>query len=129
MAVGGTSLAIGTGGAWAYETSWSGSGGVSALFPQPAWQRKYSRDDRSWSNSPDVAFDADPSTGTALYICGTWNSAANPIGGTSLSSPIFGALVTELDQMHKGRLGLVPANIYAIWRAHGYGSKGEAVLP
>ncbi len=126
VAVGGTSLAIGAGGAWAYETSWSGSsGGVSALFPLPVWQRNIPGTINRGRNSPDVSFDADPSTGTAFYIFGTWNSEANPIGGTSLSSPIFGALVTELDQMHNGRLGLVPANLYAIWRAHGYGSKAN----
>ena len=88
VAVGGTSLAIGTGGAWAYETSWSGSsGGVSALFPQPAWQRNIPGTIDRGRILPDVAFDADPSTGTALYIFGTWNSAANPIGGRPFPRP------------------------------------------
>lgn len=122
VSIGGTSLSIGADGAWAYETSWSGSGGgVSALFPQPAWQRNVDGTIDRGRNSPDVAFDANPITGTAFYIFGTWNSEANPIGGTSLSSPIFGALVTELDQMNNGRLGLLAPRIYAVWKKRGYG--------
>ncbi|HEY1975218.1 MAG TPA: S53 family peptidase [Candidatus Baltobacteraceae bacterium] len=123
VSVGGTSLSIGARGTWAYETGWSGTGGgVSGLFAQPPWQRNVAGTIDRGRNSPDVSFDGDPASGTALYIFGTWNSTANPVGGTSLSSPIFGALITELDQMNNGRLGLPSAKIYSIWKRRGYGT-------
>lgn len=128
VSVGGTSLSVGVGGTWAYETGWAGTGGgVSGLFQQPRWQRNIAGTIDRGRNSPDVSFDGDPATGTALYIFGTWNSSANPIGGTSLSSPIFGALVTELDQMRNTRLGL-PADIYTTWKKRGYGGAAKPLF-
>ena len=45
-------------------------------------------------NLPDLAFDASPYTGESLYYDGRFQG---PIGGTSLSSPIFAAGLTVID--------------------------------
>lgn len=123
VAVGGTALTVGIGGAWALESAWSGSGGgVSSIFARPAWQATTAGTVDRGRNVPDIALDADPYTGIALYYTGTWNTQYNPLGGTSLSSPLFGAAIAELDQVKGGRLGLATGGLYAAFAAHGYGS-------
>ncbi|MGA9284158.1 MAG: S53 family peptidase [Solirubrobacteraceae bacterium] len=114
VSVGGTSLMMrGAGGqAWAAEPVWGGSGGgCSVNFPAPAWQREVS----DWSSvgcgtgsearraSNDVAADADPYTGVAVYdsvpYLGTGEPPRDgeppgwiPIGGTSAASPIVASM-------------------------------------
>jgi subtilase family serine protease len=121
VAVGGTTLTVGSGGAWAAEAGWSGSGGgISSLFAQPSWQAGVSGTINRGRNIPDVAFNADPNTGSAYFYTGTWNTQYNPLGGTSLSSPIYGALVTEIDQVKGGRIGLGTAGLYGFFATNGY---------
>ncbi|HTX58409.1 MAG TPA: S53 family serine peptidase [Verrucomicrobiae bacterium] len=127
VAVGGTALNVGSGGAWFSEVGWSGSGGgTSSLFALPAWQSGVAGIDPRGRNVPDVALDADPYTGAAYFYEGTWNSEYNPIGGTSLSSPIYGAAITEIDQVKKGRVGLGGRSLYSLWSKYGYGSGSSA---
>ena len=127
VAVGGTALTVGTGGIWAAEAAWvGGGGGISTMFGLPAWQAGVPGSVNRGRNSPDVALDADPYTGFALYFTGTWNTQYNPLGGTSLSSPIFGAAVTEIDQMKNGRSGLLGSALYGILKNQGYGSGATA---
>ncbi|HTA37937.1 MAG TPA: S53 family peptidase [Candidatus Acidoferrales bacterium] len=127
VAVGGTALTVGTGGAWASEAAWiGGGGGISTMFALPAWQAGVAGTVSRGRNSPDVALDADPYSGFALYFTGSWNTQFNPIGGTSLSSPIFGAAVTEIDQMNDGRAGLIGSSLYGILKNQGYGSGASA---
>lgn len=123
VAVGGTSLSIGENGAWFSEVAWSGSGGsVSSVFPQPTWQQSVTGTNNRGRNIPDIAFDADPQTGMAFYLNGYgWNSQYNPIGGTSLASPIYAAAVTEIDQVKNGRVGLDAPTVYSVWKNQGYG--------
>lgn len=112
VAVGGTRLTLGAGGAWAGETVWNGDhatgGGCSAVFTAQPWQQSLS----DWSTVgcgdkravADVSADADPYTGVAvhdtspeceysyeegkvkhvLYWC--------TIGGTSLSTPLIASV-------------------------------------
>jgi subtilase family serine protease len=61
-------------------------------------------------NVPDIAFVADPATGTAFYYAGAWRG---PVGGTSWGSPIYSALQTEVDQRHGERFGHANPAIYA----------------
>jgi kumamolisin len=127
VAVGGTALTVGTGGAWAAEAAWAGGGGgISTAFALPAWQAGLAGSVNRGRNIPDVALDADPYSGFALYFTGSWNTQFNPIGGTSLSSPIFGAAVTEIDQMRNGRSGLLGSSLYGVLGSHGYGSGTSA---
>ena len=127
VAVGGTALTVGTAGAWAQEVAWTGSGGgISTLFAQPSWQTGVAGAVNRGRNLPDVAMDADPYSGIAFYFTASWNTQYNPIGGTSLSSPLFGAAVTEIDQVKNGRTGLTAGTLYATLAAHGYGSGASA---
>ncbi len=113
VGVGGTRLALNaTTSAWEGETVWNdggisggevegsgaGGGGCSAQFTAPSWQQSLT----DWSSVgcggtrsvADVAADADPFTGVAVY-----DSTETPegekgwgmIGGTSVASPIIAA--------------------------------------
>jgi len=91
-AVGGTSLAIGTGNSYGSESGWSGSGGGTAAYEtHVAFQN-------SWVSSgnrqvPDIAAIADPNTGVYVYQNGGWYQ----VGGTSLSCPVWAAIVGLID--------------------------------
>ncbi len=67
---------------------------------------------------PDLAFDADPGTGMAWYFLGGWNG---PIGGTSLSSPIFGAGLTIAEQLANVHAGFINPYLYGAYSSFGYG--------
>jgi Subtilase family len=122
LAVGGTRLEIGPSGEWEGETVWNdggfsegspdgygaGGGGCSVRFAAPPWQLSTA----DWSAVgcadrravADVAADADPYTGLAVYdsgsACTTSYEQAKvkhvvhwcTIGGTSLSSPLIAAV-------------------------------------
>ena len=116
LAVGGTSLPLGSDGDYPGtgingETAWSGSGGgpitgLSQYEPQPAYQAGVVPSSMSTINGvaertiPDVAFDADPNTGVAVYDSFS-NGAATPwvmVGGTSLSATCWAGLIAIADQ-------------------------------
>jgi subtilase family serine protease len=89
VAVGGTTLKGSIGGGWS-ETVWSGSGaGCSAVEPNPGWQPVTSQ--CSNRTVADVAADANPNTGVAVY-----DSYEEPgwlvFGGTSVSAPIVASV-------------------------------------
>ena len=79
----------------------------------------------SGRNVPDLAFDADPSTGASWYYGGGW---AGPIGGTSQASPIFGASLTEADQVENSRAGNFDVTLYRVWLRHGYSHNSKLYL-
>jgi len=82
-AVGGTTLTLNPDNTRASETAWSdGGSGCSAYESKPSFQTDTGCSKRT---VVDVAADADPNTGAAVYIDGTWYQ----IGGTSLASPLI----------------------------------------
>ena len=90
LAVGGTTLAKSSSTRGWAESAWSGGGsGCSAYSAKPAWQADKLCPQRT---EADVAAMADPNTGVAIYVNGTWGVA----GGTSASSPLMAALLTRL---------------------------------
>ena len=99
VAVGGTTLRNPT--TSPTETGWSGSGGgKSAIFAGPAYQAAAGiRDPRRLL--PDIAVNADPATGFALYSSnsqqwtGGWSST-RAVGGTSLAAPLSAGMLTAL---------------------------------
>jgi kumamolisin len=114
LACGGTTLKVNTDGSFDSETVWnngtSGStgGGVSDVFPRPAWQAAAGVP-ATGRGVPDVAANADPRTGYQVLIDGS----ASVLGGTSAVAPLWAALVARLAQATGGPLtGFVPA-LYA----------------
>jgi hypothetical protein len=100
LAVGGTSLYINAGGTYSSEIGWSSSGGGTSTYePEPSYQQGVQT---SGSREiPDVAFDADPNTGVALYDSYD-NSVSAPwskLGGTSLGAPCWAGLVAIANQL------------------------------
>jgi Fibronectin type III domain len=89
-AVGGTTLTL-SGGSYGGETVWNGSGsGCSQYEPKPAWQH----DSCAHRTVNDVAADADPNTGAAVYDSVTYQFQSGwfKVGGTSLASPLIAAV-------------------------------------
>ncbi|HLI32260.1 MAG TPA: S53 family peptidase [Solirubrobacteraceae bacterium] len=111
LAVGGTRLELGPSGEWLGERVWNGKGataggcaealtaGGAPLFAAPAWQLALP----DWPQVgcgaqravSDVAADADPYTGIAIYdsVSAGGVSGWQTIGGTSLASPIIAATI------------------------------------
>jgi nitrate reductase NapAB chaperone NapD len=99
LAVGGTTLALDSAGNYQLETPWIGSGGgYSRYEPEPSYQR--SVQSTGVKSTPDVAFDADPNTGVAVFATspqtgvGSWQT----VGGTSLGAPSWAAIIAIVDQ-------------------------------
>ena len=109
VAVGGTSLELSNAGeTWSEETVWDGGGsGCSLNFKAQPWQSEVV----DWSSVgcedrravADVAADADPYTGVAVYdsvpyipLGGGLKSATlldwTPVGGTSVATPVIAAM-------------------------------------
>ena len=101
VATGGTSLAINSVGAYQSESGWSGSGGgISRFEPQPSYQSGVVTQSSTKRTIPDVAFDADPSTGVAVYDSYN-NGTATPwevLGGTSVAAPTWAGIFAVADQ-------------------------------
>ena len=100
VAVGGTTLGTSSSSRGWTESVWDtssteGTGsGCSAYEPQPAWQKSISILTAACSDrvGNDVAADADPNTGAAIYDTSNGNGGWNEVGGTSESSPIITAV-------------------------------------
>ncbi|MEY9873198.1 kumamolisin [Streptacidiphilus sp. MAP12-33] len=110
---GGTTLSLNSSGAWSKETAWNGSGGgVSSKFATPSFQSKV---DTSGSRYvPDVAADANPSSGWSVYAVGSWTE----YGGTSAAAPNWAAFTAIYDSeaAAKGKpsFGFANSTIYAL---------------
>ncbi len=100
VGVGGTSLSTSSAGAYLGESGWVDSGGgLSVLEPQPSYQAGVpALSGVPVRATPDVAYNADPSTGMAVY-----DSYQNPnsqsgwfqVGGTSAGAPQWSALFAD----------------------------------
>jgi subtilase family serine protease len=104
LAVGGTTLNLdSSGNRTSAETGWSSSGGgPSASEAEPAWQKSIGITNAQTTKSiPDVAFDADPNTGVAVFDSSYYgkNSGWFELGGTSLGAPVWAALIALADQV------------------------------
>jgi pseudomonalisin len=110
VAVGGTTV-TGTpalGGLYTGEIAWyGGGGGVSYVEPKPDYQSAAPVPARR--GVPDVALDADPTTGYTVIV----NGAAETIGGTSASAPAWQGYWARAQGAHGGALGFAPRRLYA----------------
>jgi subtilase family serine protease len=98
LSVGGTTLRLDGNNNISSETAWFDSGGgLSQVESLPSYQQ--SALGGSARGNPDVAYDADPNTGFAVY-----DSFANPggpwtkVGGTSAGAPQWAALIAIANQ-------------------------------
>lgn len=123
VGVGGTHLAVDTTtGVYQSESVWNdslgygaGGGGVSTVWPIPAWQSNvstvYSKTHR---NVPDVALNADTNTGYAIYYMGQWQI----YGGTSCAAPLWAAFTACVNQAltatQQPPLGFANPKLYVI---------------
>jgi subtilase family serine protease len=99
VAVGGTTLRLGSNNSYGSETVWSGAGsGCSSRNTARAFQRSTS----GWAQTgcgirrgvADVAADADPATGAAVYDSIRYQGRVGwfQVGGTSLSAPLIASV-------------------------------------
>jgi subtilase family serine protease len=79
---------------WKTSTTEGTGSGCSAFEPQPSWQSSISLITAACSHrvDNDVAADADPNTGAAVYDTTNGNGGWNEVGGTSESSPMIAAV-------------------------------------
>ena len=104
---GGTSLTLGANSAYGSETAWSGSGGgFSTVFPAPAYQANTG----GKRAVPDVALNANPATGYAIFTAGQWQV----FGGTSCAAPMWSGLTALIDAKAGANLGNGNAKFYAV---------------
>jgi kumamolisin len=122
LGCGGTSLQS-TGMSITSEVVWNdgsgggaSGGGVSAYFAAPAWQAGKKATHKTGAASaltmrgvPDVAGNADPSTGYDVRIDGT-NTV---IGGTSAVAPLWAGLIARLNQRRGTAAGFLNATLYS----------------
>jgi hypothetical protein len=109
VAVGGTTLSLDGSGNVISETAWSGGGGGPSNFePKPGYQVAYGTPG-STRDTPDVSYDANPSTGVAVYdsVPYQFQSGWLVFGGTSVGAPNWAAAIALADQ---GRATPVSSN-------------------
>lgn len=122
LGCGGTKL-VASGGSITSETVWNegeqggaGGGGVSAVFPLPAYQDGLTVTKTAGGSStlamrgvPDVCGDADPFTGYDVRIDGT----DTVIGGTSAVAPLWAGLIARINATKGSPVGFVNPLLYA----------------
>jgi hypothetical protein len=99
ISVGGTRLSTAANSRGWSESVWNtvpgyeGTGsGCSAYEPQPSWQTALKLSGCAKRIDNDVAADADPNTGVAVYDTSNGDGGWNEVGGTSASSPMLAAM-------------------------------------
>lgn len=120
LACGGTKL-VSSGSTITSETVWNElsanegatGGGVSTLFSLPAWQQASHVPAPTTSAGgrgvPDVAGDADPSTGYTVRVDGETTT----IGGTSAVAPLWAGLIALANAANGRDAGFVNPTLYA----------------
>jgi kumamolisin len=114
---GGTKLTTTSTGTYTKETGWTGSGGgVSTLFATPSFQSTVNTGSKR--TVPDVAADADPNSGWAVYSGGSWGQ----IGGTSGAAPNWAAFTAVYNSEVSVPFGYANPTIYTLASSSSYAS-------
>ena len=117
VAVGGTTLHVAHG-LYQSESVWAGGGGgISRFWGAPTWQKnlegKVTRASMVRRDVPDVALNADPNTGYAVYVDG-WQV----VGGTSAAAPLWAAFMALANErrasLSKAPLGFFSPALYKV---------------
>ncbi len=101
ISVGGTSLHTDSLGRWTAESGWSGGGGGCSAFETPpvaqsTFAQYAAAGCRGKRATPDIALDADPDTGVAVFDNTHWYQ----FGGTSVASPIMAARAAAMGAVY-----------------------------
>ncbi|MBE7181978.1 MAG: S53 family peptidase, partial [Terriglobus roseus] len=115
LACGGTKL-VGSGTTIQSEVVWNETasnegatgGGISTVFPQPAWQSKIAATKKG-RGVPDVSGNADPTTGYQVRVDGE-NTV---IGGTSAVAPLWAGILAVINAQSKMSVGFLQPKLYA----------------
>jgi len=108
----------------AAKTEGAGGGGISSVWPMPAWQKgpgvvnKYSSGapchaaKGNCREVPDVTASADPVHGYVIFYAGSWQS----FGGTSAATPLWAAMLADIDSQHSPATweGFLDPQLYAL---------------
>ena len=95
---------------WARENVWLGAGGSpSSAETAQSWQAGLTYGNFAGQRGPDVAFDANPSSGGLILIQGGYQQW----GGTSLAAPIFAGAWARILQGNPS-LGFAAPNLYTL---------------
>jgi kumamolisin len=136
--VGGTVLAVATGGGYKSESGWSGnstgavspgcvnqggSGGGYSPYPRPAWQAAPGINaSTSGRGVPDVALLGGSSVAVVI------GNVTVGVGGTSAATPMWSGFEAIADQRAGARLGSLNPSLYALARGTGYSQLFHDVL-
>jgi subtilase family serine protease len=107
----------------------SGGGGVSGIFPRPAYQRLVAKQVGKKRGTPDISMSASTSGAAWIYTSfGGVSVGWHLIGGTSEASPILSGVVALADQVARHRLGLINPGLYALGALSLSGSSSFGVV-
>ncbi|HZZ28237.1 MAG TPA: proprotein convertase P-domain-containing protein [Pirellulales bacterium] len=106
LAVGGTTLSLNANSSYSSESGWNdGGGGISTHEAQPSYQTAVVDQNSNLGNPttrsiPDIAFDANPNTGVAIYDSYDFGASTGwiAVGGTSVGAPVWAGFVALIDQ-------------------------------
>ena len=123
VGVGGTMLVTNSTGSYDFETSWiAGGGGLSLFESKPYWQKAVlpvSATATRGRGVPDIAMDADPTTGAKVYTGGTTPLYATTgwegVGGTSLAAPLALGTWARIESTYGDRLGFASPVLYGVY--------------
>jgi subtilase family serine protease len=122
-AVGGTQIDLDSAGrrlsadrAW-NDASGATGGGISTVFPRPAYQAAAQPARGDHRLIPDVSLTGSILRGVVIRLAGSWRSA----GGTSLAAPLFAGIVALADHAAGHDLGNLNRRLYAVARRPGAG--------
>jgi kumamolisin len=121
LACGGTTLQ-GSGTTISSEVVWNETasnegatgGGVSDVFALPSWQAQAGVPNQAGGSTsgrgvPDVAGNADPTTGYSVVVDGQ----QTVVGGTSAVAPLWAGLIARLAQSTGKKFGLIQTSLYS----------------
>lgn len=127
VGVGGTTLVLDSQGNYSSESAWSGSGGgLSTREREPLFQAEFGIPDdaRGYRGEPDVSYNANPSTGYAVYDTLAINGQVGwfQVGGTSAAVPQWAGLVAIANSMRvsqrKARLNATDTPLYLLGKSN-----------
>jgi subtilase family serine protease len=107
ITVGGTTLTLGSNNSYGSERVWNGAGSGCSLYAgAPSWQG-FLGACAGKRGSADVAADADPATGAAVYDSVRYQGRSGwmQVGGTSLSSPLIAGVYALAGGLPAGTTG------------------------